>query len=183
MVLFNLSPALLAIANDSFIPTFSLGQYLYLIATLARSPDWRHRLITDGHVERCIRMLPDDEPHVADFYLAVFFLRISPPGHEVSCCSCITKEQWWSLMKMAWEYIKSVPTSINQGDDDAMEMIQILVRGTETYMPQDLSKDDVQSLERVNMMTWRMDEIVRSAVTSLVDRLPKQDLKPASPYH
>lgn len=52
MILSQLSPALLTVANDSSLPMDNLIDYLCLIFGLARSPDWRSRLTTDGHVER-----------------------------------------------------------------------------------------------------------------------------------
>jgi len=147
IVLSEFSRALLAAADAN--PT----RYLRLIFALAESPEWRRRLIMDSHVEKCIT-LSDDMYNDGHLYLAGFFLRIAPPGQEASCCSHITNEQRWILMKTTWYSTHSI--FFRWTDDDTTDIILNLVKGTETYMPLDLSQDDLESFSKClgEILVW-----------------------------
>ncbi|KAJ8594400.1 hypothetical protein M405DRAFT_838543 [Rhizopogon salebrosus TDB-379] len=142
MILSELSPALLTAAEDD------PNDYLTLIFALARGPDWCPRLIRDGHVPhvaKCIPLAQDAKNYVLTFYLAEFFLRIAPPGQPTSSRHVITSEQWWLLMRMAWCAIGIYCPDVL---DDGIEILPALVRGTEMYMPQDPSMDDLELLHK-----------------------------------
>ena len=143
MVLSKLSPALLTLAKDGPIPEANLTEYLCLISTLARSPTWCHRLITDRHDERCITLITNDALDGVYIHLAGFFLRIAPPGQD-TCWDHITREQWWILIKTTWHAIAEF--IFTPSDEDIVDIIRKLVRGTEMYIPQDLSKGDLELL-------------------------------------
>jgi len=136
----QLSRALLAAADAN------LTHYVHIIFALAESPEWRQRLIVDGHVEKCVTLKEHGiYYHDADIYLAGFLLRITPP-HEVSCCSIITDEQWWILMKTTW--YSTGKYLFRSADGDTTDIILNLVEGTETYIPLDLSEDDLESFSK-----------------------------------
>jgi len=167
IVLPEFSQALLAAADAN--PT----HYLRLIFALAESPEWRQRLITDRHIEKCITLREDDIVDDGHLYLAGFFLRIAPPGQEASCCSHITNEQRWILMKTTW-YSTDVEFFKRPGDDDLTGIILNLVKGTETYIP-DLSQDDLESFRNrlweiiVGIGFSTSTKTVKSAVNGLRD--------------
>ena len=141
MVLSELSPALLAAAAHNS------DDYHLLIFALAKSPDWRYRLIRDGHVEKCIPMIYALEYRAGalPFYLAGFFLRIAPPGQATRCCRDIKSEQWWLLFRIAWRVIGDCgPDAL----DDGIEILPTLVKGTKRCMPKYLRKGDLGFLNQ-----------------------------------
>ncbi|OAX38529.1 hypothetical protein K503DRAFT_866088 [Rhizopogon vinicolor AM-OR11-026] len=168
MVLSKLSPALLTVAEDN------LDDYHILIFALAKSPDWRRRLIGDGHVVKCITVIHALRYRIKalPFYLVGFFLHIAPPGQTTRCCRDITSIEWWLLLRMAWcDVGYRGPDAL----DDGVEILPTLVCGTKVYMPKDLRKGDLRFLDKYlgdtleKLSSLNPAEDVIFAVTGLKD--------------
>ena len=176
LVLSRLSPALLvamslSAKNDDMIYSYRDFQYIRLISTLAKSSDWYASLIADGHIEKCITLLNARRHIFPTSYLhfANIFLCMAPPGQAASYCDAITNAQWWELLKDAWNAV----TLCSNSD---IEVLAPVARATRMYMPQDLSRVDLESFEESlgNAVDWlrglpEADENVVFAVESLRD--------------
>jgi hypothetical protein len=149
MILSELSPALLKAAfhGGSEDRSIHINNYLQIIFALAKGSDWLPILIEDGHIERCITLIGIDSPDDSAFYLAGILLsiRVASLEQAVTCCSAITKNQWWKLMMGAWSTIESY-NGLYDYRDDGVEILASLIKGTEMHMPQHLAQNDFEIL-------------------------------------
>ncbi|KAG2130550.1 hypothetical protein BD769DRAFT_1452937 [Suillus cothurnatus] len=74
------------------------------------------------------------------FYIAGIFLRITPKLKSVTSLDSVTKEQWWDVMRSAWNYY-----DIRNTCD--FECLLVHVDGTKKYM-QIASRSDLERLIR-----------------------------------
>jgi len=181
LVLSRLSPALFSAMSfsaknvDINYPHRDF-QYIMLISTLAKSSDWHAPLIADRHIEKCIALL-NARRHIfptSFFHLANIFLCIAPPGQAASYCDAITNAQWWELLKDAWN-------AVTFCSDSDIEVLAPVARATGMYMPRDLSRVDLESLEESlgSAVDWlrrlpEADENVVFAVESLRDMVHRK---------
>jgi hypothetical protein len=172
MILTKLSPAILSVvcphpstipANDGPVSFFDYERnlcYLKLVFALAKNSDWHPHLSEDRHIDRCISMIPDycnsKSPTHHAFYIAGIFLRIAPEQKSVTSLDSVTKEQWWDIMRTAWNH---VPYDIHDTRDS--ESLLVLVDSTKKYM-QIASKSDLERLiEKVDWFLEGLEEEIQ----------------------
>lgn len=145
--------------------------YLRLVFCLASRSNWLRRLNEDGHIQKCISIIPDfcDQPSPFLFYLAGFFLRIQVAHREQAApeLGAIKSNQWWDLTRMAW-CIASRPYDQSHNDydvlDDGIEILGALVASTRMHMPQDTPRSELRFLR-----TW---------LSSTLKRLESREVQP-----
>jgi hypothetical protein len=156
MVLTKLSPAILSVvcphrgttsAHDDPVRFVDYRRnlcYLELVFALAKNSDWHPHLSEDRHIDWCINMIPDYCKFKSytnhAFYIAGIFLRITPKLKSVTSLDSVTKEQWWDVMRSAWNYY-----DIRNTCD--FECLLVHVDGTKKYM-QIASRSDLERLIR-----------------------------------
>ncbi|OJA16311.1 hypothetical protein AZE42_03366 [Rhizopogon vesiculosus] len=190
----ELSAALLALSRPVGIQGSDTAQnfyyYVRLIFTLARSSDWRFHLEKDGHIRRCIEIIPEvipgsynghDTPRPYLFYLAGI-LPTFPPQSS----SLIKPQQWWNLMRMAWHVVGDshqdghshssyVSNFLGDDGDIDVEIIETLATETAKHM-KNASIEDLKFLhdwlrKAVDKLESRKLEARNSSVISAVKGL------------
>jgi hypothetical protein len=141
MVLTKLSPAILTtvcprpgttLANDPlyFFHDDRDECYLELIFSLVRNSSWHARLIEDHHINWCISMNAWYCTSLCmshAFYLSGILLRIAPEQLSVASLNVITEQQWWDMLRMAWDYAF-------YRTDYCFKFLPALVEGTKRHM-------------------------------------------------
>ncbi|KAG1723936.1 hypothetical protein EDB19DRAFT_338399 [Suillus lakei] len=154
MILTKLSPAILSVLCPRPSPTpvddssdyFDYDRrdlcYLELVYALAGNSDWHPYLYVDNHIDWCISMIPEygnPKSHAQHaFYLAGILLRIAPQQTSVTSLDSVTEQQWWDMMKSAWNYSP-------YGICGCFKLLHVLVEGTKKYM-RIASKSDLEQL-------------------------------------
>ncbi|KAG1796149.1 hypothetical protein EV424DRAFT_572899 [Suillus variegatus] len=153
MLLTKLSPAILSVVclhtgTDDHDRSFYRSRdtyYLELVFALTRNSDWHPHLSGDGHIDRCISMIPEycnSGYNQHAFYIGGILLRIADEQKSVTSLDSVTEQQWWDVMRSAWNN-----PPFDMYDAHFFELLLILVDGTKKYM-QIASKDDLEWLIR-----------------------------------
>ncbi|KAG2067637.1 hypothetical protein BDR04DRAFT_1158869 [Suillus decipiens] len=145
-----LSQALLTMVPSEFDPLDDF--YFCLIFTLASCPIWLPHLVKDGHIRRCIDIIPVfcDQPPSSFFYLCGIFLHTQVTYGQQSTL-LITPSQWWDLTRMAWhvtghwDHNNSSDSDVLD-DSDCVDILEALVTTMKSHIPQDISKNDLEFL-------------------------------------
>ena len=142
--------------------------YLRLIFTLSNSSDWVPSIVRDGHLDRCLVLLP----HMWRFYLAVILLRIEADKRVDSArLDAITEEQWQEMTYKAWRYLP------RWGLKDFIDILPALAERTvkclsdSRHLPR-LREDVVEVLDELKREGVRED--ILSAVGTVVEAIDER---------
>lgn len=126
--------------------------FLRLVFALSRNSNWIPHLVREDCVKRCVAIINDSlKWYLHPFYLIGFFFRIAPLDPE------ITDKQWQELTKEAWH--AAAVTNLLLVDDDCVEALRLLVKGTVLHMIDGhASKDILMQLENYVASVLKMLE-------------------------
>ena len=155
--------------------------YVRLIFALAGSLDWRSHLHTDGHIKRCIEVIPTilsgssnglDCPSPRIFYLTGILLRVRPLEGTV------TTKNWWNLTRMAWcvasnSYSDDHSSCVSDDLRDDIEILEKLATETVKHVPRNAAIEDLESLHKwvgevADMLNLRQPMESESSIISAV---------------
>lgn len=184
MVLSEFYPALLKVVHADWSDR---NDFLRLIFALASSPSWLPRLLKDGLIKWCINISPElQEPPIPySFYPAGIFLRIELAHREHAVLRDITSDQWWNIMKMAWDATSyDYPVVLT----DLFKMFGDLVTGTMMHMTSDETKlqDFLGYLESAQKDNKQLKDLIlrtgkKEAVEGVKSEVLRRLLPPPGP--